>query len=96
MIIAGTTLELTIAAGIDITGASSTVIRFIKPTGTTGTWAATVDDAAEGTISYDITAAELDSAGSWTVWAVITFATGVIWKTAGRQFSVYAEGTVQA
>jgi hypothetical protein len=58
-------------------------------------WLATIEDTSIGTAYYDISPSELSIAGLWTVWATYTLLDGRVLKTPARQFTVYAEGTVQ-
>ena len=67
--------RIRVTFGVDITGAKSLKIKFKKPSGATGEWTATTEDAAAGIIYYDLTStATLDEVGSWTVWPWVKFA----------------------
>lgn len=93
MIIAGSSLRITISVGEDI-GAGTAVIKFKSPS-SQGVWTAVVDDASTGTIHYDAIPSDIAVVGTWAVWAVYTLADARVWKTAAKQFTVYEEGTVQ-
>lgn len=95
MIIAGSSVRLTISIGEDITDASSVLIKYTDPLGGSGQWSANVSDALTGSFYYDLTPSITATAGTWTVWGVVAFPDTTTWKTPGRQFTVYAEGTVQ-
>jgi hypothetical protein len=95
MVIAGSSVRLTLAVNEPIVDQSSMYIKYTKPAGTTGQWAATLEDSVTGRIYYDIQPSEIGETGVWSVWAVITFNDGSVWKTPAKQFTVYSEGTVQ-
>jgi hypothetical protein len=93
MIIAGSNLRISMSIGEDITGATAT-ISYINQSDT-GTWPALIADAETGTIFYDMNPAELSVLGKWSVWATYVLADAKVIKTPAKQFTVYAEGTVQ-
>jgi len=71
-----TALSIILTCGADITGAVAK-IAYKKPSGVEGMWAATIIDAANGIIQYDIQSADdIGESGIWTFWADITFNTG--------------------
>lgn len=87
--------ELTIKADteVDITGASATLIKYIKPDGTTGSFTASIDNAVNGIIAYDIVDnTDIVGVGKWILWAHVTFASGKY--AAGTPFTmeVFSEG----
>ena len=61
---------------VDVTGATTTQIKYKKPSGTTGNWTASVRDPGKGELYYDLTGTELDETGTWTLWAYVTFSDG--------------------
>lgn len=67
-------LRIQLTTLVDITGATETLIKYKKPSGTTGEWTATVEAVGDGIIYYDLTGDELDEIGTWTFWAYVTFA----------------------
>ena len=72
-----TALKLVATVGEDITGAISTLIKYRKPDGSTGSFTATSTDDANGVIEYAVTSSEdIDQAGPWTFWGDVTFSTG--------------------
>lgn len=95
MIIAGSSLEIAFAIGEDITGLMGATISYISPLGHTGTWTAGVVDVETGRVAFQATPSHMSETGVWRVWATYAFPGGVTWKTPAKQFTVYAEGTVQ-
>jgi hypothetical protein len=57
-------------------GIVSAIIRYRKPDGTKGSFAAGVGDAAKGIIFHECIEGEIDMAGWWAFWAFITFGDG--------------------
>lgn len=66
-------LRLKLTTSVDITGATSKLIKYKKPDGTEGQFTAASLDDSTGVIYYDFTGTELDQAGRWEFWAYITF-----------------------
>lgn len=67
-------LDLNVNVSADITGQTSALIKYKKPSGTTGSWTATVTNESTGALQYSISqTSELDEAGEWTCWAFINF-----------------------
>ena len=71
-----TSLRVRLTLGVDITDAIVKQIKYQKPSGIVGYWNATVEDATEGIIYYDITTNDINEAGQWKFWAYITFSDG--------------------
>jgi len=69
-------LRIQLTTNVDITGALVKSIKYIKPSGATGSWTATSADDLLGIIYYDIQAGDLSESGNWKMWAFITFADG--------------------
>ena len=69
-------LEITLTTKVDITGASARLIKYEKPSGDTGEWAAAEVDPGVGSIKYIFTGTELDELGTWKLWAHVTFPGG--------------------
>ena len=67
-------LRIQLTTNVDITGATARLIKYKKPSGTTGSWTAQPGDVGAGVIYYDLTGTELDEAGTWKIWAYVTFA----------------------
>jgi len=64
----GQTLQIDILMFVDITGAGTVYINYRKPSGSSGSWTASVIDAEQGWIRYILPAASNDEDGDWTVW----------------------------
>jgi len=75
-------LRITLKTFCDLEGVLSAVIRFGKPNGRTGEFAAAVGDTAKGIIFHECIEGEIDISGWWSFWAFITFADG---RTAAGQ-----------
>jgi hypothetical protein len=73
-----TKLDLVTRVGQDITGATTTLLKFRKPTGTTGSFAPTITNAARGEVTHSVGASDLDVVGSWVFWAYVVFSDGKI------------------
>jgi hypothetical protein len=70
------TLTCTVDGG-DLSSATSAVIAYQAPNGTTGEWAGTLDTGA-GTVAYEVTASDVALHGKWKLQPVITFADGKV------------------
>lgn len=80
---------------VDITGASATLIKYKKPDDTTGSFTATISDAENGIIYYDVVnTTEIDQAGSWYMWAHVTFSDGRIAQGVTVRVRVFEEGEI--
>jgi len=86
-----TKLRIRLDTSQNISGADA-YIKYKKPSGKTGTWTATVDDAASGTIYYAVGAGDIDEAGQWKFWAYITFGGGLSAPGKVAVVQVYDEG----
>ncbi len=87
----GVEFEATVSQ--DITGATSLLIKYEKPSGKRNEWIASEVDASTGVINFVTTVVgDLDEYGSWTLWAHVTFSNGN--KMAGVAFvkTVLKEG----
>jgi hypothetical protein len=69
-------LRITVRTFTDLEGIDSAVIKYRKPDGTAGSFAASVGDVAKGVIFHECLEGEIDKAGWWSLWAFITFADG--------------------
>jgi len=64
-------LQIQLETGIPLDAGATVGIRYLKPDVSTGTWAATIDDAPAGLISYTTMAvSDLDVSGTWMLNAV--------------------------
>jgi hypothetical protein len=69
-------LRITLKTFCDLEGVISAVIRFCKPDGKRGEFAAAVGDIANGVIFHEVIEGEIDASGWWAFWAYVTFADG--------------------
>ena len=76
----------------DITGETTTVIKYIKPDGVAGSWAATVDSLTSGLISYVTVSGDLDVVGDWIIWGHTTFTAGNVYAGEPEKRYVHEEG----
>ena len=80
-------LRITIKTFCDLEGIISAVIKFRKPGGIIGEFAAAVVDTAKGVISHECIEGEIDVPGWWVLWAFVTFSDGR--TAAGQAAKVY-------
>ena len=80
-------LRITLKTFCDLEGCISAAIRFCKPNGSPGEFAAAVSDMAKGVISHECIEGEIDVSGWWAFWAFVTFADGR--TAAGEAAKVY-------
>jgi len=80
-------LRITLKTFIDLEGIESAVIRYRKPDGKAGEFAAGVSDIARGLISHECLEGEIDVSGWWAFWAFVVFADGR--TAAGEAAKVY-------
>jgi hypothetical protein len=71
-----TALRLTLKTGADLEGINTAAIKYKKPDGTAGSFAAGVTDSERGIICHECVEGEIDMPGWWTLWAFVTFADG--------------------
>ena len=66
-------LKINVNLEQDVTGAT-VQIYYIKPSNVTDFFTATIDDAVNGLVSYDVAdEATFDEVGTWTFYSKITF-----------------------
>jgi len=80
-------LRITLKVFCSLEGILSAVIKYKKPDGIIGEFAAFVVDMARGVISHEVLEGELDAAGWWVFWAYVTFSDGR--TAAGEAAKVY-------
>ena len=80
-------LRITVKTFCDLEGVLSAVIKYRKPSGIIGEFAAAVCDVAKGVIFHECIEGELDVSGWWVFWAYITFSDGR--TAAGEAAKVY-------
>ena len=69
-------LRITLKTFTDLEDVLSAVVKYRKPDGKTGEFAAAVGDTAKGVIFHECIEGELDVSGWWSFWAFVTFADG--------------------
>jgi hypothetical protein len=69
-------LRITVRTFTDLGDIGSAVVKYSKPDGSAGEFAAGVEDAAKGVVFHECLEGEIDMAGWWSFWAFITFADG--------------------
>ena len=80
-------LRVTLKTFCDLSGIVSAVIRYRKPNGKNGEFAAGVGDEENGVIFYECLEGDIDVSGWWVFWAFITFDDGR--TAAGEAAKVY-------
>lgn len=79
---------------VDITGYLDAWIKYMKPTGSGGSWVATMEQNNPGIIYYyPVSAQILDVSGVWILWAYIKFADGREAAGEPQEVYIYEEGT---
>lgn len=90
-----TNLRIMLSTNIDLTGATSLIIKCKKPNGTVFDLAATVNGSpTNGKIYYDFTTSDddvLDTAGTWSFWAYVVFADSRIARGETATLQIYNE-----
>ena len=71
-----TALRITVKTFTDLEGINSAVIKYCKPDGKTGEFAAAIGDTTNGVIFHEVIEEELNVSGWWAFWAFVTFADG--------------------
>ena len=80
-------LRITINTFCDLEDVISVSIKYRKPDGKTGEFAAAAGDTAKGVIFHECIEGEIDLPGWWAFWAFVTFADGR--TAAGETAKVY-------
>ena len=62
-------IDIILDTGQDLTSATVTNIKYIKPDETTGTWTGAAYDTTK--IKYEVQSGDLDDIGLWTLQAVV-------------------------
>lgn len=76
-----TALDIVRILGVDITGNTEILLKFIKPSLVEGQWTATSSgaDLLTGTLTFSPTLiTDIDEYGTWRVWGKVTFSDGTI------------------
>jgi len=82
-----TALRITLKTFCDLEGIILAVIKYRKPNGSTGQFAAAVGDEVKGVIFHEVIEGEIDVSGWWAFWAFVTFGDGR--TAAGEAARVY-------
>jgi hypothetical protein len=85
-------LRITVRTFTDLGDVSSAVVKYRKPNGSAGEFAAGVTDAAKGIIFHECIEGEIDMAGWWSFWAFITFGDGRIAAGEAAKVFIWNEG----
>ena len=80
-------LRITVKTFCNLECVLSAKIKFRKPDGKTGEFAAGVGDTEKGVIFHECIEGEIDVSGWWVFWAFITFSDGR--TAAGQTARVY-------
>jgi len=80
-------LRITVKTFCDLEGVLSVVIKYHKPNGKTGEFAAAVSDTENDVIFHECIEGEIDVSGWWAFWAFVTFGDGR--TAAGEAAKVY-------
>jgi hypothetical protein len=86
-------LRIILKTFTDLEGIISAVIKYRKPDGMCGEFAAGVGDSGKGVIFHECIEGEIDMAGWWVFWAFITFADGRTAAGEAAKVFVWMEGT---
>jgi hypothetical protein len=68
-----TSLRITVKTFTALTDALHTVIKYVKPDGTAGSFPAAIADELGGVIFRECMEGDIDQAGWWSFWAFIEF-----------------------
>lgn len=63
-------IDIVLDTGQDLTSATVTNIKYIKPDGTSGTWTGVSYDTTK--VKYEVQSGDLDDIGLWTLQAIVT------------------------
>jgi hypothetical protein len=80
-------LRITLKTFTDLEDVQSAIIRYKKPNGKLGEFAAAVGDVTNGVIFHEVIEGDIDVSGWWLFWAFVTFADGR--TAAGEAAKVY-------
>jgi hypothetical protein len=85
-------LRIILKTFIDLEGVLSTAIKYRKPNGITGEFAAGVSDISKGNIYHECIEGEIDVSGWWSFWAFVAFADGRTAAGETAKVFVWTEG----
>ncbi len=87
-----TALSIQLDTTIDLSTMATGVIRYSKPDGSSGEWAAVEGDP--GVLVYDIqSGSDLDQEGDWKFWTFVTFVDGSVAPGDTVAEYVFTQGT---
>jgi len=93
--VVGTDIRITVTLGVDITGATTKQIGYLKPgSGTPAYLTATVTDEPNGVMYADLPNATNDTAGVWAVFPWVVQSDGKKVSAAAQSFTVLSLGVV--
>lgn len=88
-----TALTITRTLGVDITGNTEILLKYIKPSQATGEWTATSSDLLTGVLNYTpADATILDEYGNWIIWGKVTFADSTVAESEATELYIYKAG----
>jgi hypothetical protein len=87
-----TALRITLKTFTDLEDITSSVIKYRKPNGKAGEFAAAIGDTANGVIFHEVIEGELDLSGWWSFWAFVSFADGRTAAGEAAKVYVWTEG----
>jgi len=87
----GQFFRISVSTGLDLTGATSLVIKSTDPDGVKTDWPATIDPTDSTKMYYDCQG--LSKSGLWNVYAKATFQSGSIPGDV-TSFTIYDEGSI--
>lgn len=70
--------KLYVNTDLDLTDITSQIIKYEKPDGTTGQFAAVIDNIAKGILAHELAESDFDQVGYWKAWAYVTKTGGEI------------------
>ena len=87
-----TALRIIVATFTNLNDCLQAVIRYRKPNGATGEFAAGVLDGEKGLLVHECIEGEIDVSGWWVFWAFVTFADGRTAAGTAAKVFVWKEG----
>jgi hypothetical protein len=85
-------LRICVKTFCDLSDCVTAGIRYKKPDGTGGEFAAGVRDRENGVLVHECLSGEIDQAGWWVFWAAVSFADGRCAVGAAEKVFVWQEG----
>ena len=86
-------VKIRLDTNTDLTDMTAAVIKYKKPSGTTGSWNATQDETYDTRIYVDVASTDtLDESGLWSFWSYVTFSGGRVAPGRVHQEYIRVEG----